>query len=62
MSLLNEKKYMIIDQKHLPTSMYYIYNLGNPVHSRSLELSDLLGPFQPKPFYDFIFYVQWNVF
>jgi len=23
-----------------------------PAHGRGLELDDLLGPFQPKPFYD----------
>lgn len=26
--------------------------LGSPAHSRDLELDDLLGPFQPKPFHD----------
>lgn len=26
--------------------------VGNPVHSGGLELDDLQGPHQPKPFYD----------
>ena len=25
---------------------------GNPAHDRRLELGDLKGPFQPKPFYE----------
>ena len=28
---------------------------GVPAYSRGLELDDLRGPFQPKPFYDSVF-------
>jgi len=30
---------------------------GVPAYSRGLELNDLKGPFQPKPFYDSFFFV-----
>jgi len=30
---------------------------GNPAHGRELELGDLWGPFQPKPFYDYEFMI-----
>jgi len=28
--------------------------VGDPAHSRGLELNDYCGPFQPRPFYDSI--------
>jgi len=28
--------------------------VGDPAHSRGLELNDHCGPFQPRPFYDSI--------
>ena len=31
---------------------------GVPSHSRGLELHDLKGPFQPKPFYDSMIIVE----
>ena len=30
--------------------------VGNPAHSRGLKLGDRCGPFQPRPFYDSIFF------
>ena len=31
--------------------------VGNPAHSRGLELDEHCGPFQPRPFYDSMFYM-----
>ena len=35
---------------------------GVPAYSRGLELHDLKGPFQPKPFYESIFYMKLTMF
>ena len=31
--------------------------VGDPAHSRALELDEHCGPFQPRPFYDSV--IQW---
>ena len=34
--------------------------VGDPAHSRGLELSDHCGPFQPRPFYDSVILINWD--